>query len=79
MIKIRDIDTTVLQFINKICPEHTRSSCSDDDYCITNWLYSRDEIWHGRCGRCVLLELAAWEEMPEWLKEDGAHLWRLGG
>jgi len=68
MSKLKDfnIHPEVLDYINKICPVHWRTSCSDDD--IGNWLYSRNEEWYGRCTRCNLLELTRYP-IPEKLKE----------
>jgi hypothetical protein len=56
-----------LELINIICPEHNRTSCSDD-YISNGFCY--DETWNsvknkfenvitdnGRCTRCELLEL----------------------
>jgi hypothetical protein len=45
-----------IDFINLICPEHTRTSCSDKDQ--NNGFYSRNgDTWHGRCTRCMYLEI----------------------
>ena len=52
---------TTKEFINLICPEHTRTSCSDDN--ISNGFYfeeDRETIspkYFHRCGRCALLEI----------------------
>ena len=47
----------LLDFINIIKPEHDRTSCSDSD--IANGFYSRNgQTWHGRCTRCMYLEIA---------------------
>jgi hypothetical protein len=48
---------TTKEFINLICPEHTRTSCSDDN--ISNGFYfeeDRETIspqYFHRCGRCA--------------------------
>lgn len=54
-----------LELVNIICPEHTRTSCSDDN--IDNGFYHKfvdteDSTTiiskhHPRCSRCALLEL----------------------
>ncbi|WP_439132502.1 hypothetical protein [Polaribacter sp.] len=46
-------------------PEHDRTSCSDDD--LNNGFHSRgDGTWHGRCTRCMWLEIAKDEQdLPE--------------
>ena len=70
-----DIHPELLAYINKICPEHWRTSCSDSD--INNGLYSRNEDWYGRCARCNLLELTK-TTVPEKLDEEGrSSLWRF--
>lgn len=41
-------------YINKIAPEHERTSCSDDN--LYNAAYGLDDRdGHGRCYRCCLL------------------------
>lgn len=56
---ILKIDGRVLQFIDLICPEHSRTSCSDEDW--NNYLVY-DKSWckfpEHRCSRCALLQLA---------------------
>jgi hypothetical protein len=51
----------IREFIDFICPEHSRTSCSDDD--ISNGFYLEEdretiskERYH-RCVRCALLEI----------------------
>ncbi len=44
-----------IEFINIICPEHDRTSCSDSN--ISNGFFTRNESWHGRCKRCMYLEI----------------------
>jgi hypothetical protein len=46
---------TTTEFINKICPEHDRTTCDDDN--LSNGFGSRDEDGF-RCTRCALLEIA---------------------
>jgi len=54
---------TALEFINIIKSEHDRTSCSDED--VSNGFYSHNgETWHGRCTRCMYLELIK-GEVPE--------------
>jgi hypothetical protein len=49
------------EFIDLICPEHSRTSCSDDN--IGNGFYLKndsdtiDEKYYPRCNRCALLEI----------------------
>jgi hypothetical protein len=52
-----------LELINIICPEHDRTSCSDEN--ISNGFYFEDEFnttisrsYFPRCSRCALLEIA---------------------
>lgn len=52
-----------LELIDIICPEHGRTSCSDDN--INNGFYFEDEEsnviskkYLPRCSRCALLEIA---------------------
>ena len=54
-----------LELVNIVFPEHGRTSCSDDD--LNNGFYSRcDGTWHGRCTRCMWLEIAKDEQdLPE--------------
>ena len=61
---------TDLELINIICPEHNRTSCSDDN--ISNGFYtdSNDEYdktishkYGSRCPRCALLELKSEEKV----------------
>jgi hypothetical protein len=70
-----NINIDVLNFIDKICPEHWRTSCSDEN--INNWLFSRNELWYWRCARCNLLELASWSLVPNWMNEDKDSIWRF--
>lgn len=45
-----------LEFVNIIRPEHDRTSCNDEN--LNNGFYSRNgETWHGRCTRCMYLEI----------------------
>jgi len=56
-----------LEFINIICPEHSRTTCSDEN--ISNGFYSGDG-WHARCLRCAYLEIANGIEIPEDFNPD---------
>jgi len=48
----------VTEYINKIAPEHGRTSCSDTN--LYNAAYGLDDFdGHGRCYRCTLLAAAA--------------------
>lgn len=53
---------TTKEFIDFICPEHGRTSCSDDNIC--NGFYVEDddegtisEKYRHRCARCAFLEI----------------------
>lgn len=52
-----------LEFINIICPEHDRTSCSDEN--ISNGFYTRGNKWYGRCTRCMYLQIINGEELPK--------------
>ena len=53
-----------IEFVDKIQPKHGRTSCSDENRC--NGFYSRNgETWHGRCTRCMYLEIVDTGELPE--------------
>lgn len=49
------------EFIDFICPDHSRTSCSDDD--ISNGFYFEEDEetistkYYHRCSRCALLEI----------------------
>ena len=49
------------EFIDLICPEHGRTSCSDDN--ISNGFYLSDDgetistMYYQRCMRCALLQI----------------------
>ena len=51
----------IKEFIDFICPEHGRTSCSDDN--ISNGFYLEEyeetinEKYYPRCARCALLEI----------------------
>ena len=51
-----------IELINIICPEHTRTSCSDEN--LNNGFSFEDDyetislLYHPRCSRCALLEIA---------------------
>lgn len=63
---------TAIELINIICPEHTRTSCSDEN--ISNGFYHK---WDGtvtnviskeyfpRCSRCALLEINNGDSIDE--------------
>lgn len=52
---------STIEFINIICPEHGRTSCSDEN--ISNGFYLDDDEetvsmkYYHRCTRCALLEI----------------------
>ena len=52
---------TTKEFINLICPEHTRTSCSDEK--LSNGFYLEEDgetisqKYFPRCVRCALLEI----------------------
>ncbi len=53
-----------LDFINIMRPEHDRTSCDDTNR--NNSFYSRNgETWHGRCTRCMWLDIADGVEIPK--------------
>lgn len=53
-----------LEFIDLVYPEHDRTSCSDED--INNGFRSRTGAsWHGRCTRCMYLEIIKNGTVPE--------------
>lgn len=54
----------LLEFINIIEPHHLRISCNDED--LSNGFYTRNgKTWHGRCKRCMYLEIARNGRVPE--------------
>jgi hypothetical protein len=54
-----------IEFIDIIRPEHDRTSCSDDD--INNGFFTRNGgDWHGRCTRCMYLQII--ENDDDWKK-----------
>jgi len=58
---------TAKELIDILQPEHGRTSCSDNNLC--NGFYSaggkRGDLGHGRCSRCMLLEILNGEEVPK--------------
>ncbi len=48
---------TAREFIDLVVPEHGRTSCSDEDR--SNGFFTRGngDKWHGRCTRCMYLEI----------------------
>jgi hypothetical protein len=59
---------TALEFINIIEPEHDRTSCSDDNISNGFWTrsgYGDEKKWHGRCTRCMYLEIINGDEIPK--------------
>jgi hypothetical protein len=57
-------EMTALEFINVIRPTHDRTSCSDTS--LDNGFYSRTgRTWHGRCTRCMYLEILKDKGVPE--------------
>lgn len=62
---------TAKQLIDLILPEHERTSCSDDN--IENGFYSRNgETWHGRCSRCMMLEILKSGKLPAYYEYSEA-------
>lgn len=60
-----------VEFINIVHPEHCRTSCSDEK--TDNGFYSRNgETWHGRCTRCMYLQIIK-GEAPEGIAFDELH------
>lgn len=58
-----------LDFINIIQPEHDRNSCSDEN--TENGFYSANgQTWHGRCVRCMFLELIKGEVPKDFNPEE---------
>jgi hypothetical protein len=49
-------DMRARTLIDMICPTHGRTSCNDENLNNGFWTSSSD-TWHGRCRRCMLLEL----------------------
>lgn len=45
-----------LRYVNKVAPEHCRTSCSDEN--LYNAWYGKDDVLFGRCTRCTLLQAA---------------------
>lgn len=62
-------DMTAKEFIDLMMPNHGRSSCSDEDP--QNCFYSRNgETWHGRCTRCMYLQIIREKEVPTGFNPD---------
>lgn len=53
------------ELVDILRPEHDRTSCSDETR--NNSFYTRNGSpdWHGRCTRCMWLDLADGEGLPE--------------
>jgi hypothetical protein len=53
-----------LEFINIVRPEHDRTSCNDEN--LNNGFHSKNgsKSWHGRCTRCIALEISQGKEIP---------------
>ena len=50
-----------IEYINLTLPNHDRTSCSDNE--TNNGFYSRTgDSWHGRCQRCMALEIIRGQE-----------------
>lgn len=64
----------VNEFLNIICPNHGRTSCNDDDLNNGFYSYIGHESWHGRCTRCILLQIINGEEIPEDFDPEGLYL-----
>lgn len=55
---------TAIEFVNIMRPEHDRTSCSDEYR--ANSFYSRNgKTWHGRCTRCMWLDITDGAAIPE--------------
>ena len=61
-----------MELLNALRPEHTRTSCSDDNLS-NGWDLSGFEFGHQliRCGRCALLELVNEEISIQEIKDLG--------
>lgn len=58
-----------LEFINLICPDHDRTNCSDEN--ISNGFFSWTGYpWHGRCTRCMYLEIIKDGKVPDQFDPD---------
>jgi hypothetical protein len=58
-----------MEFVNLIRPKHDRTSCSDSK--TVNGFFSRNgQSWHGRCTRCMYLELVRDQFAPEGFDPD---------
>lgn len=55
---------TALEFLNIIRPEHDRISCQNNDEHPINGFGTAGDDWHGRCVRCMYLEIIAGIELP---------------
>ncbi len=55
---------TANEFIDIVRPEHDRTSCSDK-YTGNGFGSKNGNTWHGRCVRCMCLEIAKGNEIPE--------------
>jgi hypothetical protein len=57
-------ERTARELVDLMRPEHDRTSCSDEER--RNSFFSRGYgKWHGRCTRCMWLDLADGEEVPD--------------
>ena len=58
-----------VDFLDIIEPEHDRGSCSDAD--TNNGFFSRNgKTWHGRCRRCMCLQLIAGEKPKGFVPDE---------
>lgn len=63
---------TAYDFINIIRPTHDRTSCDDKNR--NNSFYSRNgKSWHGRCTRCMWLDIADGKAIPDGFDSDDCY------
>lgn len=60
-----------VELINIICPEHSRTSCSDNNLS-NGWALELIELGYNpyRCTRCALLQIANGDKTPEYFSEN---------
>lgn len=60
-----------IELINTICPEHNRTSCSDDNLS-NGWTLELIELGYNpyRCTRCALLQIANCDKKPEYFAQN---------
>jgi len=57
-----------LAYVDLVMPDHGRTSCTDIE--IANGFYSRGIKWYGRCTRCMMLQVARGDPLPEGFEPD---------